>query len=285
MMVPGLIGVIFVFLATRYGMRRLLPVIVQSGFARPNYKGDPVPAVGGIVPALAYSAWLMLSSARAAFFPFHFTVDAAVAGAATISGPLLIVTVGMAFVGFIDDVLGDGGARGVRGHFGALLGGRLTTGAVKALYGCVVGLAAAAPFADGGWQLLLCAAIVALSANTVNLLDVRPGRALKGTLFALGVLLVGTMRAETWVYVAPFIAALLAYAPFDLRGRAMLGDVGANVAGGVFGVAAVASASVGTLVVLAFVLLGLHVASERMSFSAVIERVPLLRLFDGWGRG
>ncbi len=38
--------------------------------------------------------------------------------------------------------------------------------------------------------------------------------------------------APVWMYVVPLMAALVAYAPYDLRARAMMGDAGANPVGG-----------------------------------------------------
>jgi hypothetical protein len=64
----------------------------------------------------------------------------------------------------------------------------------------------------------------------------------------------------------------------------MLGDTGANLLGAVLGLAVVLEASrpVRTVVLVALILLNL--ASERVSFSAVIDRTPGLRQFDRLGR-
>ena len=56
----------------------------------------------------------------------------------------------------------------------------------------------------------------------------------------------------------------------------MLGDVGANVLGAVVGLAVVLETSPTTRHVIVVVLLALNVISERVSFSRVIDRVPLL---------
>jgi hypothetical protein len=64
----------------------------------------------------------------------------------------------------------------------------------------------------------------------------------------------------------------------------MLGDCGANALGaGLASAAVCALPRSGRLVGLAAVL-ALNVASERVSFTAVIERTPLLRRLDQLGR-
>ncbi len=64
----------------------------------------------------------------------------------------------------------------------------------------------------------------------------------------------------------------------------MLGDTGANALGAAWGVAMAASSSRRALLVTVATLVGLTVASERVSFSQVIERTPVLRELDGMGR-
>jgi hypothetical protein len=72
--------------------------------------------------------------------------------------------------------------------------------------------------------------------------------------------------------------------PDDLAGRSMLGDTGANSAGALLGVALVARSGLrGRLVALAVVTF-LTLASERVSFTKVIESTPGLRELDALGR-
>ena len=100
------------------------------------------------------------------------------------------------------------------------------------------------------------AALVAASANLVNLLDLRPGRALKvvtlvGAAGALASRAQGRRR-----FVAPTVAAL-AFLPGDVGERTMLGDAGANGLGALLGVAAVRSAGATTRLLLLTAVLGL----------------------------
>lgn len=203
----------------------------------------------------------------------------ALAVAAGATGPGVagaVAGLGAVAAGAYDDSHGDtDAAKGFRGHLAALRHGRLTAGTVKLVAISVASLVAAAcPRPRRGLEILLAGGVIAGSANLLNLLDLRPGRALKAGL-AAGVLLgqpgiVGTC------------AALL---PGDLGERRMLGDAGANALGAVLGVALVSRLHSRGLRSAAVVsLVALTAASERVSFSDVIERSPVLRWLDQLGR-
>ena len=64
----------------------------------------------------------------------------------------------------------------------------------------------------------------------------------------------------------------------------MLGDAGANPLGAVAGLGLCLATSLGARIVLVLLLLGLNLASERVSFSTVIERTTWLAAVDRWGR-
>ncbi len=83
---------------------------------------------------------------------------------------------------------------------------------------------------------------------------------------------------------AAAVGAGLGVARPDLAGRAMLGDTGANAAGALLGTALVERTGRGGRLVALGVLAALTLASERVSFTAVIESTPGLRELDAWGR-
>ena len=135
---------------------------------------------------------------------------------------------------------------------------------------------------------LLGAAVIALTANLVNLLDLRPGRALKAYLVArASAVRAGrysrAVAARRWrrslrsrspaascslLVLGP---ALGVSAARTSASAAMLGDMGANAAGALGGWLLARVLPLPALAVAAVVLLALNLASERVSFSAVIE--------------
>ena len=180
-------------------------------------------------------------------------------------------------------------AKGLRGHLGALREGRVTTGALK-IAGIGAGALGAAcllpPDRPRGPVARLAGVglstvVVAGTANLLNLLDLRPGRALKaGALLALPALAHRGAASPAAAVLGAGAAAL----PADLGERTMLGDTGANALGAVLGTALAAGNAPPARAALAAGIVALTLASERVSFSAVIARTPGLRELDALGR-
>ena len=107
------------------------------------------------------------------------------------------------------------------------------------------------------------AALVALSANLLNLVDLRPGRALK-VFFVLAFISVCLVPGETSVLLLfPFLLAALVYLPQDLAAQGMLGDAGANVLGGVLGLNLVLNAPALWQLLYFTVLVLIHLLTEK----------------------
>lgn len=196
----------------------------------------------------------------------------------------LVAVGGAAAFGVLDD-LADGGLRkGLRGHLGALARGEITTGGIKLAGIGTTGLVAAAlalgPRAKAR-DVLPAAALVAGCANLSNLLDLRPGRALKAVLLPLPAV---AAAGPAGGLVAAVAGPALALLPEDLGERAMLGDGGANAAGALLGVALVAGTPRGARLGALAAVVGLTLASEKVSFTKVIEATPVLRELDMAGR-
>jgi len=215
--------------------RQLLDAVLACGPLAANYRGLRLPLVGALVA---------LGGRRA---PRRIAVSVG----------------GIALLGLVDD-LRSGPERGFLGHLGA---GRTTTGVLKAAGIPALALAAT--------RSLSGATLVSLSANALNLLDTRPGRALKAFLAGSALL-----RGPTQAYVP--VAVLLA--PYDLREMTMLGDAGSNALGAVLGYGSVARLTGrGRLLAIA-TLAGLTVAGELRSLGELIERTPVLSDLDRLGR-
>jgi UDP-N-acetylmuramyl pentapeptide phosphotransferase/UDP-N-acetylglucosamine-1-phosphate transferase len=251
---------------------------------RTNFHGRTVTLAGGPALALGATTSAMLGA------PSRAAAAAALAAGAA-SGA----------VGFYDDIVGNRpeqkAAKGFAGHLAALRAGRVTSGLVKIAGVGAAGMAAAALLAgdesvrahrgrrDAGGarraaDVLLGAGVIAGTANLVNLLDLRPGRALKAGILLGAPLAVGRRGG----LAAGPLGAAAALLPADLDEEIMLGDAGANALGALLGVALAARTGPGGRAMVLAVLMGLTAASERISFTQVIANTRGLRELDALGR-
>ncbi len=181
--------------------------------------------------------------------------------------PLVGVVLGLAepptaLIGLADDLWG-GPERGFRAH---LASGR-TTGVLKLV--CIPA------FALLRTRSLSGALLVGLSANVINQLDTRPGRALKA--FLLGSAMLG-LRPRRGVALAVLIA------PYDLREMSMLGDAGSNTLGALLGYESVGKLRGAARWSVIGGLATLTVIGEQRSVGEVIERGRVLGAIDRLGR-
>jgi UDP-GlcNAc:undecaprenyl-phosphate/decaprenyl-phosphate GlcNAc-1-phosphate transferase len=241
-----------------------------SRWSRTNHAGSPVTLAGGPVAVLAALVG---------------TAVAIVAGSPAVAGAAAAVAAtGAGAVGAYDDLYGSTQAKGFRGHLRALRSGTLTSGTIKIagvgasalaaslIIGCRRHRSLGGRLAEG----VLDTALIAGAANLTNLFDLRPGRAAKV------VLLLGTGLAGAGS--APYVGAAAGCLPADLGGRTMLGDCGANALGAGVGTVAGGRLPGATEGVALSTIVGLTAASERVSFTAVIEATPALRWLDRLGR-
>jgi glucosyl-3-phosphoglycerate synthase len=164
----------------------------------------------------------------------------------------------VAAIGLADD-LWSGPERGFRAHIEA----RRTTGVLK-----LVGIPAVALAAT---RSLSGALLVSLSANAVNQLDTKPGRALKAYL-AVATVIRAPRGVAVWLL------------PYDLREMAMLGDAGANALGALLGLNSVSLLTARGRWIAIGALAGLTLLGERRSLGRLIERAPVLGTLDRLGR-
>jgi UDP-N-acetylmuramyl pentapeptide phosphotransferase/UDP-N-acetylglucosamine-1-phosphate transferase len=261
------VGAIVVWL----GLRSVRNLLRKPPHFRSNYRGRPVLATAGVVLV----------------FPLAAAVGFAAAirgGGLRTAGTILWTGAALACLGYLDDAYGDRRAGGLWGHARELVRGHFTTGLLKAGGGAVVGLAAAWSLGlRGGW-IVAGGAVVALAANMANLLDVRPGRAIKAWLPCAAALVAFGIPAGGTTTTVALGGGLLAFLVWEMREEVMLGDTGAGLVGGALGVAAVASLGDLALLVVLGALAALTVVSEVVSFTSVIEAVPPLRWVDRLGR-
>jgi hypothetical protein len=240
----------------------------REPFERTNHRGEPVTLLEGPIAVLGALAGVAADTST----PGRVRAAALLAG--SVSGA----------VGAYDDLAGTTQAKGFRGHLSALRRGEVTSGAIKILGvgAAALGAAALLPRRTSGAarvvDVVADGALIAGTANLTNLLDLRAGRALKAVTLLSAPAVVGHGPA------AAVVGAAAASAPADLGERAMLGDCGANGLGAMAGTA-LASALPKPLRVLALAgVVGLNLASEKVSFTQVIANNPTLDAIDQWGR-
>lgn len=279
--------------ATLFWSTSLTPI--AQGLNRTNFHGRTVSLRGG-VGAAAGSAIASLEAGR-------LTRDAS-ASASRVGFAATIVTAASGCAGLVDDLdaAGHDGAtpvKGLKGHLTALAHGHVTTGALKI---AVIGsgallsgalLARHRSASAGGRPLMVTAldtvssaVVIASWANLLNLLDLRPGRALKAASIVSTPLLAtpGDDGEPTRLLAAGTLGISIMALPEDLLEDTMLGDTGANAVGALLGSALACHPSRAVRVGAALSGVGLILASEKVSFSRVIADSPALAALDGLGR-
>lgn len=201
--------------------------------------------------------------------------------------PLLIFLLSstlIIMVGFLDDLWGDSSIKGFSGHIQAMSKGQLTTGSIKALMGLVVSMFSSYYYSDNLTQFIINTLLLALTINTLNLMDLRPGRAVKFFLMAALILLFGYGLKQESQWLLLVMGALLAYISNDLKGEVMLGDAGSNLLGFILGFYVVLVADFVTKIICLFFLVLLHWYGEKHSLTKFIARVKILNYLDSLGR-
>ena len=291
--------------------------IKASQWERTNFHGVTVSLRGGVAMAGASVASAAVASA------LSDQPRAALGG--------VVASLGGGLAGYIDDVdqgAHDGGkvAKGLKGHLGALAHGQVTTGVIK-----IAGIGASALAASAlvgskatsvsgkAADLALNTVLIAGTANLANLLDLRPGRALKATVLvatplsyfscaaaktpasgasvtsATASVASGASGAASATPAAPasasaasaqrllasgLNAAAITALVEDLQETTMLGDTGANAAGALLGTSLAANDSWKLRLGATLGVVGLILASEKVSFSKVIAANPALNWLD-----
>jgi len=195
----------------------------------------------------------------------------------------LIFLAGVGCLGLIDDLV-HAAPRGWRGHIRAVAGGELSTGAIKA--GGTLGLAAYAAAGGGatGPEYVADIALLTLSAHFGNLLDTRPGRTEKALALTAAVSCAASWSLSPLEPIAPLIVPVALGAWFTLHERAMLGDAGASLIGGMAGIVLVTTMAPPVTDMALAGLIAISLYGEFRSISSAIERIPLLDRLDSFGR-
>jgi UDP-N-acetylmuramyl pentapeptide phosphotransferase/UDP-N-acetylglucosamine-1-phosphate transferase len=252
-----------------------LRTLEAGPLARENYRGRKLACPMGVV---------IVAAAVLAMAPLAIAQQLATS---TVLPPALgwvaLYVLGVAVLGLADDVLADR-ARGWRGHAAAVAGGGFSSGALKAAGSAGLALYVMSQMGVGTARFVLGAAVLVLSTNAFNLLDLRPGRAIK-VFVVLGVLLtLGSGELGSLWAVGLFAGPILVVGFYDLRELGLLGDTGSNLVGALAGAWLVLTMSDLGLAIAVVALAGMTAYGEFHSISELIERTPGLREIDSLGR-
>lgn len=254
-------------------MLALYRIMPRIGWVETNFQGKTIPRSFGLVILIICPIAFAI---RAHYDPVKCVHCAS----------WILLLAGYGLLGLLDDSFGDKNVKGLRGHFrSTLLNGQITTGFVKAVGGAGLALWIAHALSPRDTlNMFIAAILIALSANALNLLDLRPGRALSVYLiFSCCLLLWGSVsrhQAPQSLVTLFLPASLLFY--LDRKGLVMMGDTGSNLFGAALGLASAEILPVYVQFIIVLLLLGLHILAERISLSRLIEQVPLLRSLDGY---
>lgn len=268
-------AIIFVFglVLAMAGFYFIRDAINVESCLRTNYRDKKISSLGGIYYLLPFLIIILIVQIKV-----NINNDGPIDFQAT-----SILVIGFAFLGLLDDLVGDKSSQGFKGHIKALMKGKMTTGAIKLFGGPSICLIALLPFAERtGYEVVILGSIaISLTANLVNLLDLAPGRALKmSSLAMLGGIIISTHYS--WQY--GMLGILVVLLVIDLKELMMLGDVGSNAIGAVVGLSLINNMSLAGIYMYAIFVFCLNLLSEFVSFSKIINSFPPLRFLDTLGQ-
>ncbi len=247
-------------------------LLIESNILRPNYKKDMIPVSMGIV----FLPMIIINGIILAFF--------------TVEHENLLYLfmfifgmISMFFAGVLDDIIGNRDVSGLKGHFKSLLKGSLTTGGFKALFGGFVGVIISVAISKNLGDIIVNTLIIALSTNLMNLLDLRPGRAIK-VYISISAVLFLTLTGYVKSLILLIVPNVLAYFNYDLKARAMMGDTGSNVLGISVGMLIVMGCSIKIRIGWLVFLVLIHILTEKYSLTQIIEKNKFLNFIDKLGR-
>ncbi|WP_282935722.1 hypothetical protein [Paenibacillus sp. RC67] len=258
-----------------------------------NFAGERIPTAGGLLIWLMLLVHTMIMKVVA-----YFNGDTLISNLDInpfLLNEFVLASSLVVFLGFLDDTVGNKTFKGFAGHWklwkehGVVSTGLLKAGGISLasmLFILHGGSEIREPILWVGGQYLL----IVLATNGINLLDTRPGRAIKGfgvlfILLAAALLIDHPSRWQEFLVLSlPVLVSVLVLAIPDLKGNMMLGDTGANLLGFVLGCWAVYITDWKLQLLLLAFFIALHGITWRVSLSKLIDSNRVLSYLDWLGR-
>ncbi len=186
--------------------------------------------------------------------------------------------------GFIDDRFGTKYPKGLKGHINLFIQHRkVSTGLLK-LTGTV--MAAFLFVVNYKWsgiiQFFSIFLLLVLTPHVMNLFDTRPLRVWKVILLH-GIMFFPLLFQVAVQLIGGLVVVFATFVYFEANRKAMLGDNGATLLGGVVSLLMIYHSSLTVQWLIILIYLFIIVVTEKISLSEWIEARPVLKWIDRWG--
>lgn len=257
----------------------------ERNFLMTNYEGKKIPVCGFVIHVISF-----IGFAAAVTFLYLLRID--LNSLATL--PLMSMIIGAltsTVAGLIDDLV-NVPEKGFKGHLRAFFEGKVTPGIIKIFLIVSASFIFSITIAKSFVDVIVSVILISLTANFVNLLDLRPGRAIKVHLIFLFATLIFAFFKLEYEMVLPVsfywftcLAPLLIFLMMDLKKKVILGDSGSNALGFLLGATWVYMLEnlYLKLSLLIFMLL-INIYAEFGSITELIEKNSFLKRLDEMGR-
>lgn len=130
------------------------------------------------------------------------------------------------------------------------------------------------------WYIVL----IMLMTNTMNLLDLRPGRVSKVMMLLCGAMIICGLFSEVVRWLFPIVLAAAILFRQEIKAKLMLGDTGANLIGFALGVSICQACPLWFQMFIVLMTSALHWLAEKQSLTQTIAKHKWLHWLDQLGR-
>lgn len=248
----------------------LLIFLKNNNLIQKNYLNKKIPigyglGIGIIIYIILFLGYIMDIYQRSIIFYLYFLLSMAL------------------LAGILDDFYRQDQENGFYGHFKSFIKeSKVTSGCLKAVLISFAALIISFELSNNYLFNLIDFLLIVLGANFINLLDLRPGRAIKS--FSTAGIITIFLRYESIILLLPLLVVILLLAPLDLKGKAMLGDTGSNLLGVFLGFTWALFLQIEYKIIITSLLILIHLYTERYSLTETIKNNSLLNYIDLLGR-